>query len=305
VRGRKRIAARIALAVGAALALGSVLPAAALAGGTRAVRAPSVLAGPFVALGDSYASGNLIPASPVGSPAGCLRSSHNYSADAAAALHVSRYIDATCTGAKLANMTAPESVPFGTDPPQLNALAANDSVVTITMGGNDIGFASILVTCGLLSVTNPWGNPCQRHYTSGGTDRIAAAIKAEAPKIGASLQDIRARAPHARVLLVGYPDVLPNAGHGCFPVVPFAHGDVPYLRGLEIGLNRMLANEAAADNVTFVDTYTATVGHDACSPEDVRDVEGLIPASLAYPFHPNRRGQLVMAEQVLAALGVS
>jgi hypothetical protein len=218
---------------------------------------------------------------------------------------VSHYIDATCTGAKLANMTGPESVPFGTDPPQLNALAANDSVVTITMGGNDIGFASILVTCGLLSVTNPWGNPCQRHYTAGGTDRIAAAIKAEAPKIGALLQDIRARAPHARVLLVGYPDVLPNTGHGCFPVVPFAHGDVPYLRGVEVGLNRMLANEAAADSVTFVDTYTATIGHDACSPEDIRDVEGLVPTSLAYPFHPNRRGQLAMAGQVLAALGVS
>jgi hypothetical protein len=309
VRGRRRIAARVSLAAGAALVLASLLPAVALAGGTgtprSAAHSASVLAGPFVALGDSYASGNLIPDSPVGSPGGCLRSNHNYSADAVAALHVSHYIDATCTGAKLVNMTAPESVPLGTDPPQLNALAANDSVVTITMGGNDIGFASILVTCGLLSVTNPWGSPCKRHYTSGGTDRIAAAIKAEAPKIGALLQDIRARAPHARVLLVGYPDVLPNTGHGCFPVVPFAHGDVPYLRGVEVGLNRMLANEAAANSVIFVDTYTATIGHDACSPEDVRDVEGLIPTSLAYPFHPNRRGQLVMAGQVLAALRVS
>ena len=303
VAGRRRIAARVTLAASAALVVAGLVPAVALAGGTGATRGAGP--GAFVALGDSYAAGNLIPDSPVGSPGGCLRSSRNYSADAAATLHVRDYVDATCTGAKLANMTAPESVPFGSDPPQLNALAATDSVVTLTIGGNDIGFARILVTCGLLSVTNPWGNPCERHYTSGGTDRIAASIKAEAPKIGALLRDIRARAPRARDLLVGYPDVLPNTGHGCFPEVPFAHGDVPYLRAVEIGLNRMLASEAAANGATFVDTYTATIGHDACSPASTRDVEGLIPTSFAYPFHPNRRGQLVMADQVLAALGVS
>jgi len=299
VAGRRRIAARVAIVAGAALAVAGLLPAAsALARGAGAPGAPR----PFVALGDSYAAGSLIPDSPVGSPGGCLRSSRNYSSDAAAALHVSVYLDAACTGAKLVNMTAPESVPFGTDPPQFNALAPGDSVVTITMGGNDIGFASILVTCGLLGVTNPWGNPCQRHYTSGGADRIAAAIRAEAPRVGAVLQGIRARAPHARVLLVGYPDILPNTGHGCFPEVPFAHGDVVYLRGVEIEVNQMLASEAAASGASYVDTYTPTIGHDACSPPDTRDVEGLIPTSLAYPFHPNQRGQRVMAEQVLAAL---
>jgi hypothetical protein len=84
--------------------------------------------------------------------------------------------------------------------------------------------------------------------------------------------------------------------------VPFAFGDVPYLRGIEIDANQMLARTAAANGAAYVDTYSATIGHDACSGESQRDVEGLIPASPAYPFHPNRRGQLVMARQVLAAL---
>jgi hypothetical protein len=52
-----------------------------------------------------------------------------------------------------------------------------------------------------------------------------------------------------------------------------------------------------------VDTYTATIGHDACTPPAVKDVEGLFPTSPAYPFHPNQNGQQVMAGQVLAALG--
>ena len=305
-RRSRRTAIKLATAATATLLAGALLPVVALAGGVAPARGAGghALTGPLVALGDSYAAGNLIPASPVGSPGGCLRSSRNYSDDVANALHLA-YVDAACTGAKLANMTAPEPVLLGTDPPQLSALAAADSVVTLTIGGNDIGFAQILLTCGALSLTNPWGDPCERHYTSGGTDRIAAAIKAEAPRVGALLRDVLARAPHALVLLVGYPDILPNTGHGCFPVVPFAHGDVPYLRTTEIELNQMLANEAAANGATFVDTYTPTIGHDACTSAGTRDVEGVIPTSPAYPFHPDKRGQQVMASRVLAALGVS
>ena len=199
-------------------------------------------------------------------------------------------------------MTQPEPVPSGVNPPQFSVLAADDSVVTLTIGGGDVGFTSILETCATLSLTDLFGDPCRRHYTTGGTDRLVAAINATAPKVAAVLQGIHARAPHARVLLVGYPDILPSAGDGCWPEVPLAFGDVPYLRGIETGLNQMLARAAAENGATFVDTYTATVGHDACQSPAVKDVEGLIPVSLAYPFHPNRRGELVMADQVLAAL---
>jgi lysophospholipase L1-like esterase len=305
--GPRRVAVKAAVVAGAAMLLGSLVPTVAIADGSTATHGHTTshvrsgLDGPLVALGDSYAAGNLIPRSPVGSPDGCLRSTHSYSAYVAKALHA-RYVDAACTGAKVADMTAPEPVLLGTDPPQLTALAANDAVVTLTIGGNDIGFAKILLVCAALSITRPWSDPCERHYTSGGTDQIAAAIRAQAPRIAALLLAIHARAPRARVLVVGYPDILPNTGHGCFPVVPFAYGDVPYLRHLEIGLNQMLATDAAAHGATFVDTYTATIGHDACSAAGIRDVEGLIPTSPAYPFHPNQRGQQVMADRVLAAL---
>jgi lysophospholipase L1-like esterase len=293
--------AGIALIVAAAL--GTAVPGPALAGQLRSdPTTAGSPGGPFVALGDSFAGGNLIPASPSGTPAGCLRSSHDYGADAAVALGATRYIDATCTSATTTSMTQPEPVLGGTNPPQFSSLAADDSVVTLTIGGDDVGFLGVLETCATLSLIDLFGHPCQRHYTAGGTDRLAAAINATAPKVAAVLQGIHARAPLARVLLVGYPDILPSQGDGCWPEVPFAFGDVPYLRGIEIGLNQVLARTAAANGATFVDTYTATIGHDACQPPAVKDVEGLIPASLAYPFHPNRRGERVMAAQVLAAL---
>jgi lysophospholipase L1-like esterase len=296
--GRLRLAG---VALIAAAALGASVPGLALAGQSRSGAGSP--AGPFVALGDSFAAGNLIPASPAGTPAGCLRSSHDYGADVAAVLRVTRYIDATCNGASTTSMTQPERVLLGaTDPPQFSSLAADDSVVTLTIGGEDVGYTRILETCAALSLTDLFGDPCQRHYTAGGTDRLAAAINATAPKVAAVLQGIHARAPLARVLLVGYPDILPSQGDGCWPEVPFALGDLSYLRGVEIGVNQMLARTAAANGATFVDTYTATIGHDACQPPAVKDVEGLIPTSLAYPFHPNGRGERVMADRVLAAL---
>ena len=286
-------------AVIVAAALGTAGPNLALAG---QLRPAGPVGGPFVALGDSFAAGNLIPASPSGTPAGCLRSSHDYGADAAAALGARRYIDATCTSATTRSMTQPEPVLLGANPPQFSSLAPDDSVVTLTIGGDDVGFTGVLETCAALSLIDLFGDPCQRHYTAGGTDRLTAAINATAPKVAAVLRGIHARAPLARVLLVGYPDILPSQGDGCWPELPFAFGDVPYLRGQEIALNQMLARTAAANGATFVDTYTATIGRDVCQPPAVKDVEGLIPTSLAYPFHPNGRGERVMAARVLAAL---
>jgi lysophospholipase L1-like esterase len=299
-KARTTLIAATVLGLALTAALPTALPAAAQASQIRPDAGS--LNGPFVALGDSYAAGNLIPDSPAGTPAGCLRSSRNYGADAAAALGMAGYVDATCTGATTGSMTQAQSVALGTNPPQFDALAADDSVVTLTIGGDDIGFLGILETCAKLSLTSLFGNPCQRHYTSGGTDQLAAAVNAAAPKVAAVLQAIASRAPDARVLVVGYPDILPVSGRGCFPLVPFAFGDVPYLRGIEVDLNQMLARTAAANDATFVDTYTATTGHDACTGASTKDVESLIPTSLAYPFHPNQRGEQVMAQQVVAAL---
>jgi lysophospholipase L1-like esterase len=290
----------VGVACVAVLGVLSLCGAALVSAGHAKAASGFTITGPFVALGDSYAAGDLIPRSPAGTPLGCLRSTHTYSADVAATLRVKAadFIDVSCSGALTSNMTESQSTLLGTNPPQFSALASDDSLVTLTIGGDDMGFTHILETCILLSVTNPFGDPCEQHF--GG--KLAAAIAAAAPKVAAVLQGIHSRAPNARVLLVGYLDVLPNTGDGCWPVVPIAYGDVPYLRNTELQLNHMLAAEAAANGATFVDTYTATIGHDVCQSPSVKDVEGLIPTSLAEPFHPNERGEQAMADQVLAAL---
>jgi hypothetical protein len=221
----------------------------------------------------------------------------------AAGTGAAAFTDVSCQGATTANLTHPQSVPLGTNPPQDNALSAGTTLVTLQVGGNNIGFSDIIIHCTTLSLTNPFGSPCKSHYTSGGTDKLRAKINAAAPKVAADLQGIHAAAPNARVFLVGYPVILPNSGSGCWPLVPIAFGDVPYLRGVEKALNSMLASVAAANNATFVDTYAASIGHDVCQARGTKWVEGLIPTSPAAPFHPNQLGEQGMARQVLAALG--
>jgi lysophospholipase L1-like esterase len=199
-------------------------------------------------------------------------------------------------------MTEPQPLPGGlSNPPQLDALDRDVDLVTLGIGGNDIGFAEIITTCAVRSVVLPVTAPCQAHYTRDG-DELGRRIEATAPKVAAVLAGIRARAPQARILVVGYPVILPAAGPGCWPLVPIAVGDVAWLRTVEARLNAMVAGEAAAAGATFVDTYRSSVGHDVGRLPGRKWVEGFIPTAPASPVHPNARGMANSAEQVVAGL---
>lgn len=293
-------AAPVADAAGVGAAGGG---AAGPAGPVQAGRAPAssparvaAQAGPVVALGDSYTAGALFPLDPRATPPGCLRSVKAYPVLVAHALGAP-LTDVACTSAGISAMTAPQHTYLGTNPPQLSALRPSDRMVLLTLTGDDMGFLNVLEKCESLSFTLPWGSPCAAHY--GG--QPAAALSAEAPKIARLLAAIALRAPHARVVVVGYPDLFPQSG-GCWPAVPITSGDIAYLRAFEVKLNAMLARVARAAGATFADTYTPTAGHDFCRPASVRDVEGQLPGSLTLPFHPNARGQAAVAAAVLAAV---
>lgn len=255
----------------------------------------------YVALGDSYAAGPLIPVRS-GAPAGCLRSDRNYPSIVARRGGVSDLDDVSCSGATTADLFAPQTTPLGTNPPQLDALTDDTEGVTLTIGGNDIGFAEIVAECARRSPARPTGAACRDAYTEDGEDVLAARIADTAPAVAAALGEIGRRSPDARVLVVGYPAILPVDGPGCFPAVPLGPGDVAYLRDTEVALNAMLAEQADAAGVEFVDTYGRFAGHDICQDPGVRWVEGLVPTSPAAPVHPNVLGMAEMAALVMDEL---
>jgi lysophospholipase L1-like esterase len=262
-----------------------------------AIGAGSASAANWAALGDSFAAGPLIPNQQL-NPLGCLRSDHNFAHLAAAQLGLS-LADVSCSGAKTDDMTDAQNVTPGPNPPQFNALTADTGVVTLQIGGNDIGFTEIIRNC---ASPTPFGHPCRDRYVVGGRDIIAERIAATAPKVAAVLQGIRARSPEARVFVVNYAAILPETGSGCWPTVPLAWADVPYLRGVQKALNAMLAAQAATNGARVVDDYTASIGHDACRSSSTKWVEPLIPTNLAAPFHPNARGESGIATVVAAAV---
>jgi lysophospholipase L1-like esterase len=249
----------------------------------------------YVALGDSYTSGPLIPEQQP-NPLGCLRSDHDYPSYIAADLSVTTFRDASCSGATTDDMTAPQNVSPGPNPPQFDRLDATTQVVTLQIGGNDIGFFDIATTC---ATGNPNGTPCQDHFVVGGDDMISDRINAAAPKVASVIQGIHARSPGALVAVVAYLAILPETGPGCWPQVPYAYADVPYLRAKEHQLNAMLAQQAAANGAHFVDAYTASIGHDACQPPCIRWVEPVSPSSPAAPLHPNVHGMEATADVAL------
>lgn len=251
----------------------------------------------YTALGDSYAAGPLIPNQSL-NPLGCLRSDHNYAHLTAAAKGLT-LTDVSCSGAKTNDMTEAQNVEPGPNPPQFNGLSTGTNIVSLTIGGNDIGFTEIIESC---ITYNPFSTPCKDKYDPGGHDQLAERIANTAPKVAAVLQGIHARSPNARVFVVNYPDILPS-GSGCWPTIPLSFGDVPYLHATEERLNQMLATTAAANGATLVDWYTPSIGHDACKGSSTRWVEPLIPGELSAPVHPNKAGMAGAAAALEAAIG--
>ncbi|MER5433316.1 SGNH/GDSL hydrolase family protein [Streptomyces sp. NPDC002588] len=282
---------------------------------------PAPPRGPYVALGDSYTAGPGIPDGS-GTPAGCDRSDHNYPNLVARRLDLPAgdFHDVSCSGATLDDLASPQSTDHGTNPAQLTALNDRTRLVTLGMGGNDIGFASLVKTCvksgvltfalksleaGTADATGDAGEaPCRARYVSGGTDEIRQRIRAADERLARALAEVGRRAPKARVYVVGYPAILPPHTTGCGGGMGLAAGDITYLHEKEQQLNTMLRERAAKSGVGYVDTYSPSVGRDACADRKVRWIEPLVPLAPAAAVHPNERGEQGMADAVLKTLGV-
>ena len=275
-----------------ALAMVAVLAAAHCASTAGTAQAK------YVALGDSYTAGPLIP-NPV-LPIGCLKSSNNYPRLTAPRIGQSLK-DASCSGADddTHEQLRRTSASTGRIRRSSTRLGAGTRMVSITIGGNDIGFSAIAQDCITL---NPFGNPCKKSYIVNGVDTISQRIAATARSVDAVLDGIRARSPLARTFVLNYPAIFPETGSGCFPQMPIAWTDAPYLRAKQQELNAMIAGQAAANGARLVNWYAASIGRDACKGSSTRWVEPLIPGNWAASIHPNRRGIEGAANALVAAV---
>ncbi|MFJ2588244.1 SGNH/GDSL hydrolase family protein [Streptomyces sp. NPDC087538] len=272
----------------------TIMGALALAGlavGTGAV--PASAAGTddatsYVALGDSMASGPLIP--DITGPVACGRSTHNYPHELAVRLGAS-LTDVTCSGASSKHMTEKQSlslldIPMGSAPPQFDALRADTDLVTLTIGGNDAGLVGIAQKCTTL---DPNATPCKEKYNEGGVDQVGQRIVEFAPKLGAVLDSIHQRSPQARVVVTGYGLYIKPGG--CWPLQPVLPVDADFLQGSVDRMNAVIAQQSAAHGAEYIDLATPSKGHDSCQAPSDKWVEGYVPTAAAAPLHPNRKGE--------------
>ncbi|SEC29813.1 GDSL-like Lipase/Acylhydrolase family protein [Rhodococcus jostii] len=248
----------------------------------------------YVALGDSRATGSLDD--PLSLRDGCFRTSDGYPQIVADTLHAGSFVDRSCAGAKTENITEkPQLTITGPQPPQIDALAPNTTLVTVSIGGNDIAWSSLVEPCYTL-IPAADAN-CRSDATT--ARRVDAALAALGPKVSATLAAITAKAPTATVFLVGHGGIFGD--HGCWPYIPTSDADAAWVVQFFVRMNDVLADAARTNGAHFVDVAGAARGHDACAGSDRRWFEGLLPQSLAMPLHPNHSGLTAMAALVVAA----
>jgi len=181
----------------------------------------------YVALGDSYSSG-VGAGSYISSSGSCLRSTNAYSALWAAAHAPASYVSVACSGATTQDVLAN----------QISALNAGTTLVSITIGGNDVGFSSVMQTCILNSTST-----CLAAVNN--AENLARSILPG--RLANTFSAIRAAAPSARVVVLDYPEF-------------YDLGNSWYCPGLS-GSDRTALNQAADLLDSIIQTATATAGY--------------------------------------------
>lgn len=260
--------------------------------------------GGYVALGDSYSSGEgTYPAPKDGTvergAQRCHRSPKAYYAAVGASFRFrGGVVHAACAGATVAGVRNGQ---YG-QPGQLGKVSPRTSLVTISVGGNDAGFSTVLTHC---IVKPPLSAAC-RGQNAAVTGRLPGIQRG----VTALLADINRRAPAARIILVGYPHLFAEAPTASADTIGIT--DQRWLnamaRRLDLTLraaartaDRRISRVHGPGTVEFIDTYDAFAGHEIGTPApylndlslDVRHLKAR-PSS----FHPNAAGYHRMAQLV-------
>jgi lysophospholipase L1-like esterase len=265
----------------------------------------------YVALGDSFSSGEGVPPFNAGTNRylpprdTCHRSYRAYPA-----LVADRRSSPgmwgfwACSGANVHDMTNVNQENRG-EIAQLDRIAPPGSsdpgvdLVTVTIGGNDAQFKDVSLACVASRIVSILGS-CRTNWRAA----VAASIDRLRATLPPLYRAIRARAPSARIIVLAYPNpfpkVLPQLSRCRSWVAP---ADLRWLSRTAAALNEVIRSAAHSSRagVTYL-SPSGFDGHDVCSPEPWFNGLGLLPSHLRYSVHPNAFGQRRLAEIVLAAL---
>ena len=242
-----------------------VLAALGAAAALTVSAAPAQAANSYVALGDSYASGTGTRTY-INDGTSCQRSVYAYPSLISASKGLTLNFRA-CSGAKVADVTNT----------QLSALTTATTQVSISVGGNDAGFADVLTEC----AQPGWMSNC-----NGAIDGAQGVINNTLPaKLSTLYASIKAKAPNAKVVVVGYPRIF--QGEDCNAFTWFSPAEESRLNQTADLLNGRLAAAASAAGFAFANPTTRFIGHAVCDADEW--INGL-SSPIGESYHPKATG---------------
>lgn len=263
--------------------------------------AASAVTGPLTALGDSDPAASGLGAADPSAIADCFRTLNGYPHLAAAALGPTVYRDASCAAAKIGDLFSWQDIYENGSPdapPQLDTLTGDEHIVTLTIGDNDARTTDLEQFC--LRSTDPGSSPCKDHFGTGGLNNLADAI---AGPLAAALDAIHARAPSARIFLVGYLRMLPADVTACWGRINVTADDAPLVTGWQERINQVQKDVAAAHGAVFIDRLSRwTPGRDGCGDPAFAWVKAQSDDPAAWGLHATLLGQQVGADALVAAV---
>jgi len=242
----------------------------------------------YVAMGSSYAAGPGITTTVVGAPARCSRSNDNYAHQLARRRGLF-LTDVSCSGATTAHLLGP----WNELPAQLDALRGDTKLVTVTIGGNDLGYMGVLFGASCLGLQRAGTGPqmtCSDVILP--TEQDYAGLEERMRSIA---REVHRRSPDARLVFVDYVTVLPPMGH-C-DAAPMSDADADQARNLDARLRQITAQVALENGAELLDASAVTRGHDACAPDPW--INGFARPDSPVPvvgFHPRLAGMRAVAD---------
>ncbi|MDR3662306.1 MAG: SGNH/GDSL hydrolase family protein [Mycobacterium sp.] len=250
----------------------------------------------YVALGSSMAAGPGIAPGAPGAPSRSGRSAINYPHLVAEQLGY-HLVDVTFSGATTAHVLSERQ--FGA-PPQVAALDGSESLVTVTIGGNDAGYVPALLAACLprfLRSVPVAGGLLRGQLDATARDRALDTVGESLKTVG---REVRRRAPEARVLFVDYLTLLPPAG---VPAPPIGDADAELGRHIAARLAELTAAAAADTGCELVPAAAASRDHHSWSADPwTTAFHWPLPGRVA-PLHPNAAGMRAVAGLVVGAVG--
>ncbi|WP_027020851.1 SGNH/GDSL hydrolase family protein [Corynebacterium sputi] len=250
----------------------------------------------LTSLGDSYASMGGRD-SPRSGPDYCYRTIDNYPALVGERAAV--FEDVSCQGAVTDDLLQPRSTPDGELPSQLEALTPEVDIVTLTIGGNDIGFGR-LADCVLLSTGSEGQSDCRGLLES----EVAQEMDALPAQLDEIYEQIGQRTDGAEVFATGYMPLVasvPESDEVCVGMEVISDADQEWTVGLIAELNHVVEAAAERNGAEFVMPEGAD-NHTSCAEPEQRWVDLLGVQTDAYPLHPTSLGQQAMADALTSSM---